>query len=257
MNLVDQPRSGYQARVAAAIAGGVLAVLWLIGGLLPARLGVAVYVVFGGFKPATSTLLVFVALELAFSAGIFLRQRFAWILGVAFTGAQLAAMFVLTISILIAGDFLVGLLAIGIFGAVFGLQLSAFEEMASNGQSHVIAAAVGVLTAVLWLIDGYGQGRWSAATLAAFGGREIPMVFVGSFCALEAGLSMGIYFKNRAAWAFAMSLAATLALPMVIAIARLLWQKQFVDGVSALFLHASLLTTQAIALTDREPARAT
>lgn len=248
---MDKPKTGYQARVAAAIAGTLLALAWLAGGLLPARLSIAVYVVFGGFKPATSTLLAFVALQLAFSVGIFFRQRVAWILGVAFTAAQLAAMFVLTISILIGGDLLVGLMAIGIFGSVFALQLTAFEEMEPTGQSHVIASAVGVLTAVLWMVDGLSQGRWTAATLTAFGGRDVPLTYVGIACALQLGLSIGVYFKNRAAWAFAMSLAATMGLPMVIAIARLLWHKQFVDGVTALFLHASLLTVQAIALTDR------
>jgi hypothetical protein len=243
---VERAKGGYQAHIAAAAASCVLALIWVIAVSALPPLHIGMLAAFGLLVPAPQTVYIFAGLQIALAVGIYFRKRVAWILAVSFSGAQLVGLLINVIPFL-WGNLLDGILAFTIYGTVFSLQISAFEDMEPSPAPHIEGAAIGGITAVLWLVDGSQQGHWTAATLAAFGAR-IPMSWVILFCVLEAGFAVGIYLRSRAIWAFGLSFAATLALPMTIATARLFWHKHFVDSIAAVFLHASLLTTQAISL---------
>jgi len=110
-----------------------------------------------------------------------------------------------------------------------------------------MAGGVGLATAVLWIISGIDGGHWTAATLAGFGGKGIPVLAVVILAAIEVGLSIGILRRSRAAWAFAVSLAGTVGLPLIIGVTRMQWQGEYIPATTALFLHVVLIVVQASA----------
>lgn len=230
----------FGAERVAAVAGAVMALFWLLEPVAPTPLALT-------FGPDASTsMYVYAALQIALMFFLVRRNRVAWVFAVALSGSLLVPAGVL-FGLSIRGDPFEAIIILAPYLTMFVTQLACVSRMQVGGDPRLMAAGAGFATALLWLVAGLTEGSWTAASLAAFGGKDIGMAALVVLVALEAGLAAGILLRNRAAWAFALSLAATLTLPLLIAVTRMQWRGQFVDATTALFLHVALIAVQAMA----------
>lgn len=232
----------------AALYGAAIAALWLLTALVETPVSDVL-----GQRGGT-TLVIYGIVQLGLMYGLIRRNRVAWVFAVAISGSLLVSAAVVFGIAVMGGDLLQGLYVLLPYLLLFSSQLVCAPRMAFGGDPRLMAGGAGLATAVLWMVAGLTDGRWTAASLAGFGGGGMPLTAIVILALLEAGLSIGILMRSRAAWAFALSLAATLALPLIIAVTRMHWQGDFVNATTALFLHVTLLPVQAMAFDSVGPA---
>jgi hypothetical protein len=249
----DKPQHGdYGSEWVGAACGVLMSMLWLVAAFASTKS----WHVFGG-NGSKVALITYAVVECGLMVGLVKRNRIAWVFAVSLSGALLIPAGVIGLMLLFGGDPLAGLLMLVPYVILFATQVACLGRMRAGAHPRLMAAGVGLATAVLWLISGLQGANWTAATMAGFGGGGIPLVAVVILAAVEAGLSIGIFRKSRAAWAFAVSLACTLGLPLVIGVTRMQWRGEYIPGTTALFLHVVLLVVQAsafeqVAATDDE-----